>query len=131
MKLSLDLAANDYRNGQPSGKTDRIEIEDFLQMEGPSVSCTIDRNKLEIDGLHFNLKGYRTWVGNWCWDSVLLESAHVAKIINHLLNKSWSVFEAEANLFDWIEAGLQVFPNQLEALKRIEMLVPKRESKLE
>ena len=86
MKFRLMLCCNDYRNGAHTGQTDEVDIclEPILNLEGPPVSCNADGRELELDGLHFPVKGYREWAGNWCWVCVALEGVHVTLIINHL-----------------------------------------------
>ena len=119
MKLQVMLAVNDHKNGLHMGEVDCIEVEDILVIEGPPVSCSSNGYKLELlDGQYYNLKGYQTWVGNWCWDCAWLESIHVAKMVNHLLeNKRWEYFEAEESLFN---SPFKVTVQRLEALARKE-----------
>lgn len=128
MKIKLMLAVNDYRNGIHTGEVDMIGVDiDLLTIEGPPVSCSSDGRRLELDGLRFDLEGYRTWVDNWCWDCAVLESVHVARILNHLRRSGWSCFEAEEALLREWEAGEDIAAEELEALLRAPSSAGRRE----
>jgi hypothetical protein len=120
MKIKLMLAVNDYKNGLHTGEVNQVQIDDLISIEGPPVSCSSNGHKLELDRLYYNLKGYQTWAGNWCWDFAILESIHVARILNHLRDLGWSCFEAEASLFKKWETGQTILPSDLDVLLKEE-----------
>jgi hypothetical protein len=100
MKMHLMLAVNDS-NGAHTGQVDRVEVDNLIYLEGDPVSChALWPRTFEIDGLHFNLKGYKAWVGNMCWDCATLEHVHVSKIVEHLRSIGWGCTEAETSLFE-------------------------------
>lgn len=118
MILQIMLACNDPNTGNHLGQVDQIEVPDYiLQAEGPPVSCELlDSWRLELAGHTYKLKGYGTWVGNWCWDCATLPSVYVAEILKHLRSLGWSVIEAENSLFEKWQAGERITAGDLERL---------------
>jgi len=118
MKVELMLAVND-ENGNHSGEVDAVEILDWINLEGDSVPCYLShQNKFLIidNSLSFDLRGYATWVGNIIWDCAILDSVHVATIINYLRRQHWNCTEAESGLYDKYHSGEEITAEWLEEL---------------
>jgi hypothetical protein len=121
MKMHLMLAVNDHHTGNFTGQVDQIEIDDLIYLEGQSASCQVQFHRprwLEIGGLRFNLKGYRRWVGNICWDCATLEHIHVPRIIEHLRTIGWDCTEAETSLWEAYRDGQPITAKMLEDLMK-------------
>lgn len=101
------LAVNNWRNGSHQGFIDQIEFDDWLKLEGLRTACRHEKDgTLRIGRRHFPIRGYGTWVGNWCWDAARV-TTEVAQEIAEYLRASgrWSCFEAEEHVFEAWENG--------------------------
>lgn len=97
----LMLACNDYRNGQFEGLLRGVQLtdEEILNLE----TCLVDDEDIdELAGLDIvfdpqnrwfkvandytvPILDRKNWVGNWCWDCVLVELPELVKFLNWLM----------------------------------------------
>lgn len=89
------LAVNDYRNGNFLGRVEKVELisrdssDIALELENhfsppATIAFAVKGNKARIGRKMFAIKGYATWVGNWCWDAILVDAETAAAILNYL-----------------------------------------------
>lgn len=115
MRIGVMLAVNEPATGLMSDRVPAVKIGDeVLSLEGAALPCSVRRNRLTIDGLKLHLSGYQIWVGNWCWDRAELESAAVARLVNHLRSRGWTCTDGESNLFDRYTCGAAITAQDLE-----------------
>ena len=112
MLIKICLCCNDYRNGNFIGLAETVEIHD-VTIEGNPVTCGhLDcrppkgSTKIEgEDGLRIGrivipCLSYKTWYGNWCWDSAAVRAVHALRVLNYLVQKrGWRCTEAENEIF--------------------------------
>lgn len=92
---SIHLACNDWRNGNSLGQIRAIQlcaIKPFSvalslenQFEPPAtIAFSVQGDVVRIGRKRFHIQNYRRWVGNWCWDSIVVDNEIAAEILNHL-----------------------------------------------
>lgn len=123
MPLQVMLCCNDWRNGNFLGRAESVEIHD-VSLEGGSVTCNwinkrINSAKsyegtstLRIGRLLVPCLGYKTWVGNWCWDCATVRAVHALKIINYLAKSRFHAIEAEAEIYEAVNDRHVVTPDE-------------------
>lgn len=115
------LACNDPNNGVHTGRCDAIEIltdwqdsDPLLKLEGAAWRCSLvaDTDRVWPDGerfegiLHFGKlslpwRDAKSYVGNWCWDAVVVPVSDAARLIATLWQSPrWDIEEGEQSLFD-------------------------------
>ena len=76
-----------------TGKLDAIEFGDVLKLESafipdPNVVCRIVSNgpemQIRVGRKTFPIKQYSYWVGNWCWDSILVDDKTATEILAYI-----------------------------------------------
>lgn len=120
MPVRILLAVNDHRNGDPDGHVRALEIPDVISLEAPepAPSCVIYPNHrpphVEIDGRHYCIESYASWVGNWVWDAVTVSDDDAVDILDRLRRtERWSITEAEHTVYGkWI-AGEKILAADL------------------
>jgi hypothetical protein len=116
--LTLQLCCNDPDNGMFAGYIENLHIKlacgDPIELSGPRVkvseralrACGKDAELIKIGRVTARKYGGATWVGNWCWDSVKVESEKARQIVNYLKARDWSCECAPNDFFDrWLDAG--------------------------
>lgn len=93
MKLiDVMIQVNDHRNGNYCGRCGGIHIADFIDLEPhvlPEPRCTLRGERFSIHRKPFTIRGHSHWVGNWCWDSIMLTWPDAASLIAHVLSQRW------------------------------------------
>ena len=109
--VRIHLCINSAESGTPTGHAAAIEVLDrdgdialslmAIDLEGPV--CRIDNRLARVKlGYHwFHIKGHATWVGSWCWDSVLMEPSTAAELLNHARASRW--WSLDAGFSTWWE----------------------------
>lgn len=116
-RIRIMLCCNDPRNGIFAHRLSGLEI-------GPNMSFMatawyesreprmrwIEKDgvthAIAIAGKHFPIVGYRSWVGNWCWDMAVMEGRTVLELLNWpRLRRFFDITEGETRLFNWWKAG--------------------------
>lgn len=110
--VKLMLCVNDPDNGSFRGRVRAVEVIDwkvadvhiglecrFLDWE---PACQIrSEGKLQLSRRRFDILQHRTWVGNWCWDQVIVTAWTAAQIFNWLrLQGYWTMDVAECSMWD-------------------------------
>lgn len=104
------LCCNDPSNGLPLNKVCSIEINDCLELEcrysdwSPSLSG--DKDFIRIGGYKLICAGYRTWVGNWCWDGCYVRLSDLFRFFNSYRVRKWfDCTSGEQRLFNLWDSG--------------------------
>lgn len=118
-KLCIMLCCNNPDNGMFEGYVESITIElacgESIKLNGPRVKVSEKAAALS-DGRRFELIKIgrvtarkfagASWVGNWCWDSVTINSEKARQVINYLKKREWLVECSPVAFYDrWKEAG--------------------------
>lgn len=90
--LRIMLAVNNPDNGVHSGYLRAVDFADLLSVWAydNAMTCrleTIGVDRIRIGRRRFPILRYSTWVGNWCWDAVLVDG-NVANAIAEHVRKS-------------------------------------------
>lgn len=93
------LLVNDGANGCPTGHIEgvdfmgdgevRLELRDGVWPPSRSPRFTPLDQAVRISRRTFPILGYRTWVGNWCWDAVSMRADIGADLLNYLRDLGW------------------------------------------
>lgn len=117
-RWSLMLACNYHRNGSFLGHCDSVEIgagrgnftfgtdwldEHCLTLTGPRIRLQVGKHSAKLGPLVFEQRGYKEWVGNWCWDACFVQRAAVREIAKLLKSRGWSVESAQGLLCEWFD----------------------------
>lgn len=118
------LCCNDHRSGVFLGYAEAVEVQE-VSLVGGRVSVNYEMKKLAraqtVEGDHtlrigrirVPALGYKTWVGNWCWDLVHVRAVHALTILNYLASKSdWHCEEAECSIFEAFNDRRLVTPEE-------------------
>jgi hypothetical protein len=131
----LALASNNPRNGFPDGWIRALKVytasehlEPCLELHGPvsdsddepdGVPGHIDRQDFRVvfDRCGaFAIKGYSTWVGNWCWDEVAMVPSTLADLLTRLQrDASWTLEAGWADFANRWERGEAITAEMLAA----------------
>lgn len=130
--INVMVAINNPRNGMPSNRISGIDIEGFLYIDSavyPDPRCTIGSNWIRLHAKRFRFSGSKSWVGNWCWDSLSMTETECAAMLAHCINfraasghPFWAVDcahgEAAIAIADKARAGVPVTAEEIvEAMK--------------
>lgn len=112
MPVKLVFACNDYRNGQPLGYTESVDVElgdEEIRLVGGRVKCDCLNEKLKgassIEGdltlcvgrKRIPCLGYEGWYGNWCCDRATVRAIHARTVVNYLAKrKDWHAEDCPA-----------------------------------
>lgn len=131
-RISAAFCCNDWRNGNFTGRVTNIELqvgnETGLELaceESYPSRCPEFRfdgdgepsdKYIAISGKRFPASGYRTWVGNWCWDAVTMDAITAADLLNFLRSSGkWQAEGGIVRLGDQWESGEKFRPSDLLA----------------
>lgn len=110
--VKLMLAVNDPDNGDFSGQVRAVEVVDrrggdiYIGLESSfwdwAPPCRLwPEGELQIGRRRFPILGHLSWVGNWCWDLVIVTAWTAARIFNWLrLQGYWSIDVGEHSMFE-------------------------------
>lgn len=117
-RFQIMLCCNDHRNGIFAHRLSALEIGPNMTFEStrwyesqqPRMRWLMMKEGgtygIAIAGKHFPIVGYRSWVGNWCWDMAVMEGCTVLELLNWpRLRRFFDVTEAESRLFNWWKSG--------------------------
>lgn len=125
MKISLIpvmLCINDPNNGLGEGRVRAIEVGSrergdlFLSFEtddpGPVCRLRFEDStavRVRISRHEYPIEAYRQWVGNWCWDCVLMRPRAVARLLNDLYAaQRWTLDEGFTEWWEYWQSGQRV-----------------------
>jgi hypothetical protein len=111
--VSVMLCVNGDR-GEPIGRVVGLDLTACgLELRDPHwsdrdapVFRRLSDQAIRVGRRLFKVRGYRTWVGNWCWAAALMELPEANRLVVYLLDRGWMV-----------EAGPVVAPKWLPALR--------------
>jgi len=110
--IMVMLAVNDHRNGDHVGRLRAIKFSQrgestpllaldsyYLNSDGsrvyPACSYNQQTKRVQIGARRFEVMTYFNWVGNWCWDAVIVQPEVAARLFNYLCWCYHSKFSAE------------------------------------
>lgn len=109
MTIELMLNTNDPDNGNWLGKLHGLAIGTQLSIDaiiiGAECRVTIEERHVRIGRCRVPFTSYCKWVGNWCWNSVVVSAADAAKVLNHVRSLThrgeakYSIESAETRLW--------------------------------
>ncbi len=123
-QVEIMLAVNDPDNGNFTGKIEKVEFiiraKDWtpaaLELDNqfwPPATVVFKppfkkhkRTYVKIGRRKYPIDGYGTWVGNWCWNVVVVSPYWAAKIANYLMEMKvddeykWAVESGWTELFE-------------------------------
>lgn len=117
MKFLLTFACNNPNNGMDTGKVDAISFgsADTLELYGKTLRLRqVDDHHIRIGHITLPHKGYRTWVGNWCWDGAWVETEDAARLLRYLRLHGWECESGEVGLVEKFEAGQEISAEDIE-----------------
>ena len=104
--IGIMLAVNSPDTGVHTGQVRYIHIGDLMEMEGPPLVCRVEKGRLLRLGEElFQHDGYRNWVGNWCWDRVVLKNVYLLRFLRVLMDNGWECVDGMTVLFDAWASG--------------------------
>jgi len=120
--MLLMLCVNDHRNGVFTGRCRSISLADpdHLTIESPWLDSAL---KCRLDYGVFGLgksalwphDGLQEWVGNWCWNAVVVEPETAAHVINFAVRRGYRPTVGAGHLWKLIEARKPVTAADLVA----------------
>lgn len=109
--IALHLCHNNPRNGIPRGVLMSLSIGgDRLTLDSPwidrGLKCEVGPTRLFLGKRkEWPHVGYRTWVGNWCWDTVYFAPNVAAEVIGFALARGYTPSVGDCALWDKIDRG--------------------------
>ena len=124
MRILVMLCCNHYRNGVFNGRLCGVDFGHELlevvcsdlrgdRMRYSWSEMTQGSGKIHLKGhKEFCFSGHREWVGNWCWDGVMMSLTEAARLANHLKTLHWWHCDAaEESMYEkWNDKGYQFKP---------------------
>ena len=128
-KILVMLCVNDPDNGCDTGRVSAIEFSAQADSVNPMIKlessywnwgpvCRLlegDPKRIKISRRTFPILGYRTWVGNWCWDAALVTIETANQILAYLKsqhdrkgNPYWSPDQAWTEIWEAWEKGEKI-----------------------
>lgn len=106
MRILVDFACNNPDNGDFLGKCERIELPHCaMELEGSEHQIIFGERAIKFGRKMFNCRGYKRWVGNWCWDGTWMEPADAVKLLAYLKELGWRCTAGWCDLIDPWERG--------------------------
>lgn len=130
IRIPVMLCCNDPDNGNFADRLSALEIGPNMSFHSTAYYesrearmrwLTKDHvtHGIAIAGKHFPIVGYRSWVGNWCWDMAMMEGRTVLELLNWpRLRRFFEISEAEQRLFNWWKAGQQWTDQDLRLISK-------------
>jgi hypothetical protein len=111
MAIHVDFACNNPDNGNPVGKFHMMQVragDIDMEFEGPcyqsdGIRFNSDRGTTRVGRIKVNALSYKSWVGNWCWDSITVSLKDALRIINYVgrqTKQGWHMSCGSEILFD-------------------------------
>lgn len=112
--------------GIPTGHVEKIDFmgesgETALELDSciwpPSDCPRFSRieNAVRISRRKFPILGYRSWVGNWCWDCITVTPAVGADLLNYIKSLGWHCIGGECRFGDMWDRGEKFRPSDVAA----------------
>lgn len=105
--MSIAFACNDHRNGMGQGWFDafRLTLPDCDgEFEGPrTVIRDIGKGRVRIGRHAYSHSGWMEWVGNWCWDEILVDD--VPRFLERMYAKGFRCTCAPSDLYNVFNDG--------------------------
>lgn len=98
--IAVSLCVNDPDNGVADGRVSGLSISHlsidvesghWRQSDNPSYEHLARENKIRVGRFKYPIFGYRSWVGNWCWDEVALTHDDARRLISHLVDRGFQI----------------------------------------
>lgn len=113
--------------GLPSGRIEGVDFmgvgEVRLELRAciwPPSACPrfsrLSDSRIRISRREFPVLGYKEWVGNWCWDEVLLPPSDGADLLNYLKSIGWQCEGGMSPYFEMWMAGEKWRPSDAAIL---------------
>ena len=115
------IACNDHRNGHFCGRADAFQMvprgshDASMELDGPPVAIRFEREYCRRTGVNhfvriannkFAIRSHSEWVGNWCWDSVMMSRDDVRWLCRILKRKQYHCNCAPEMLYRWFNERL-------------------------
>lgn len=99
-KIRMVMACNDPATGNPSGVADMLEFGDALRLYGEGITCRLLNGwQLQIGEMRVQYTGYRSWLGNWCFDGCFVTLADAVRILAYVQQAGWRLEEGPTVLW--------------------------------
>jgi hypothetical protein len=96
------LCVNDPERGEPTGRVVKIDVrarEGLIEVEAPGYPehgpvCRLDLTyglDVRVGRCRYPCVGYRSQVGNWCWDEAQMRHSQARRLLARLLRDGWTV----------------------------------------
>ena len=112
--LLVMVDCNDYRNGAFTGRVEHVHVTDpadheilvelyacrvpYLRHETVVQPTRSMAGVVQLGKEHYQVRSWKAWVGNWCWNGGLMVPAEAERLATDLLARG---FEPES----WVEDG--------------------------
>lgn len=126
------LLVNEGCNGMPTG---HIEGAEFQGERGHSLELTAARyptsfcpkfsllkrpsateeGAVRISRRVFPIRGYRDWVGNWCWDAIAVKVSVAIELLDYLKELGWQCEGGDVHLCELFEGTDKFRPSDIAA----------------
>lgn len=112
--VQLMLCVNDVNSGNPTGHVSILEVTsenlvlsgDYLYDDANPTFRLLDAPlRIRVGRRVFPIQGYAAWVGNWCWDEVLMQREDARKLIAHVLKRGFTIEEHDEENSDLLPVG--------------------------
>ena len=97
MPTNLMFCCNAPENGLCQGYAEFVAV---YWRDGTVMRCDINRtvigekaSKLKVGRVQIPYTSHDTWVGNWCWDSWIVEDSEALKVLEYLARYRHLSFE--------------------------------------
>jgi hypothetical protein len=100
--IDVALCVNDPHSGAPTGRVCRADFghnevsldTGFGYDSGNPTFAFLPPHRVRIGRCVYTIHGYRSHVGNWCWDDVRMTRGEAKRLIANLLKRGFTVDEA-------------------------------------
>lgn len=116
--ITINLCCNDSQGDTEA--LHQVEIGELLHLhgdlfDGDDIHFEPDKSAVHINQVRYPIRGYKPWVGNICWDAVVMTTEDAARLVNHLRElPHWSVFEGVCELFEAFQSKAEITAEMLE-----------------
>ncbi|HEX8276074.1 MAG TPA: hypothetical protein VF615_25780 [Longimicrobiaceae bacterium] len=110
------FCCNHGEDGQPTGIVYSVDLPELgIKLEtgwldrGPVFreERTPERWLVRIGRRRFPIRGYHSWVGNWCWDQATVSSDVASSILGHLVAWGFTLTTSSEPLPLWARDQLK------------------------
>lgn len=90
--MRVAFACNDPHNGIFTGEFESVDISDddgelVIELWGPAtlLAWSSWHRLVTVAGVGYQVTGYNSWEGNWCWDACTMKRDDVLRLVKQLL----------------------------------------------